>query len=268
MTLTSRPLAVLIVLILFGGILFTTAMGWWQTESRKVAATFEEGEFAGQSDPADIRGSYTFGDVEKNFSVPAEVLAQAFNVLDDNPAAFTIKDLESLYAESETEIGTSSVRLFVAFYSGLPFDLTSEIFLPEQAAAALIGRELTPERAEYLESHLVNGLGAGEPATETTTAPAEAATSVLEVEVTSAPAAKTETIPEATQAVDASERTVKGKTTFNEILGWGVPQEVVENILGMPLSELSSTIKDFCSANGLDFETIKPALQAEVDKIQ
>ncbi len=156
MTLNSKTLAVFIVLILFGGILFSTAMGWWQTESSKVAAAFEEGEFAGQSNPADIRGSYTFGDVEKNFSVPTEVLAQAFGVQDQNPAAFTIKNLEDLYAGS-TEIGTSSVRLFVAFYTGLPFDLAGEIYLPEGAAEALANRELSPERQSYLESHLVPG---------------------------------------------------------------------------------------------------------------
>ncbi len=70
MNLTSKPLAAIIFVILFGGIAFTTAMGWWQTISSKEAATYTEGEFAGQSNPADIRGSYTFGDVEKNFGIP------------------------------------------------------------------------------------------------------------------------------------------------------------------------------------------------------
>ena len=57
-------------------------MGWWQTESTKEAAVFTSGEFAGQANPADIRGSYTFGDVEKNFGIPAALLAQAFGVVD------------------------------------------------------------------------------------------------------------------------------------------------------------------------------------------
>ncbi len=250
MTLYSKTLAVIIVLILFGGILFSTAMGWWQTESSKVAAAFEEGEFAGQSNPADIRGSYTFGDVEKNFSVPTEVLAQAFGVQDQNPAAFTIKNLEDLYAGSETEIGTSSVRLFVAFYTGLPFDLAGEIYLPEGAEEALAGRELSPERKSYLESHLVPGSDAAAPPAEVTQVP--------EAEATSG--------PEATAAADSEERFVKGKTTFGELLGWGVSKEAVEAILGMPIGDPGLKIKDFCSANGLDFETIKSALQAEVDQ--
>jgi hypothetical protein len=55
MTLNSKPLALIILVVLFGGILFSSAMGWWQTESTKEAATFSEGEFAGQPNPADIR---------------------------------------------------------------------------------------------------------------------------------------------------------------------------------------------------------------------
>jgi hypothetical protein len=30
----------------------------------------------------------------------------------------------------------------------------------------------------------------------------------------------------------------------------------------------ATKIKDYASANGLDFETLKPALQAEVDKVR
>ena len=79
MTLNSKSLAAIVFVILFGGILVSAGMGWWETESTKVAATFTEGDFAGQANPADIRGSYTFGDVEKNFNIPASVLAQAFS---------------------------------------------------------------------------------------------------------------------------------------------------------------------------------------------
>ena len=40
MTLTSKPLAAILFVILFGGIMFSTAMGWWQPESSKEAATY------------------------------------------------------------------------------------------------------------------------------------------------------------------------------------------------------------------------------------
>ena len=105
MTLTSKPLAIIVLVILFGGILFSSGMGWWQTESTKEAATFSEGEFAGLPNPADIRGSYTFGDVENNFDVPAAILAQAFGVSSDDPSTFGVKELETMYADQEVEIG-------------------------------------------------------------------------------------------------------------------------------------------------------------------
>ena len=125
--LTSKSLGAIIFVILFGGVAFTTAMGWWQTESSKKPATFSTGEFAGQYDPADIRGSYTFGNIETSFDIPSTVLAQAFDIQTDDPSIFSVKDLEEIYAGSEFEIGTASVRLFVAFYKNLPFDLSTDI---------------------------------------------------------------------------------------------------------------------------------------------
>lgn len=251
MTLTSKPLAAIVLAILFGGILFTSAMGWWKTESTKEAAKFTTGEFAGQANPADIRGSYTFGDVEKNFGIPPAVLAQAFGVTDPNPAAFPVKNLETIYAESELEVGTASVRLFVAFYKNLPFDLSTAIYLPENAAELLKERNLTPEQMAYLETHIARS-SALQPAS----APSADAT------LTPAPAA------EATHAAEESDRTIKGKTTFGEILAWGVPREAIEAILGAPLPAASATPKDYCLQNGLNFEDIKAKLQAEVDKLK
>jgi len=239
MTLTSKPLAVIILVVLFGGIALSAALGAWQTESTKVAATFTEGEFAGMANPADIRGSYTFGDVEKNFGVPASLLAEAFAIPSGtDPAAFPVKDLEALYAGLETEIGTSSVRLFTALYTGLPYDLSTDIYLPSRAVDILnaLGT-LTPEQTAYIEAHRVVLDSA--PAPETTPAPEPASTDHL----------------------------VKGKTTFQELLDWGLPQAVIEGIIGAPLPATSLTIKDYCTSQGLSFETIKAALQAEVDKL-
>ncbi len=56
------------------------------------------------------------------------------------------------------------------------------------------------------------------------------------------------------------------KTTFQEVLDWGVSQSVIEQILGTPMPNPLTTIKDFCTAQGLSFETVKAQLQAEVDK--
>jgi hypothetical protein len=258
MIIKSKTLAALVVSILVAGILISTALGWWQTESSKVAATFTEGEFAGQANPADIRGSYTFGDVEKNFGVPASLLGQAFGISTDQ-AAFQVKGLEGTATESGVEIGTASVRLFVAFYKNMPFDLSTDIYLPEAAAELLKPKSLTTEQSAYLETHTAKLAAVG-------TDPAPAAEATALVESTPVPAA----VPaETTPVPAATDRVIKGKTTFGEILGWGVSQASIEGILGKPLpTDAASTVKDFCTANNLDFETIKPALQAEADKLK
>ena len=248
MTLTSKPLAVIVLVMFFGGIFFSSAMGWWATESTKQPITFTDGEFAGQANPADIRGSYTFGDISKSFDVTPEILAQAFGITDGDPAAFAVKELEAIYLDSGYEIGTASVRLFVAYYTGLPFDTTDqEIYLPQSATDILLAKgNLTPGQITYLETYTVI-IGESAP--------------VVEPDVESTPA------PAETQSAISEEYTVKGKTTFGELISWGVPQEVIEGLIGTPMPDPAMTVKDYASANGLSFETLKPALQAEVDKV-
>ncbi len=260
MKLSSKPLAALIMVMMFGGIFFANIMGWWKTESTKEAAVYAEGDFAGQANPADIRGSYTFGDIEKNFDVPAGLLALAFGVQTDDPSAFSVKSLEGMYLESPQEIGTASVRLFVAFYLGLPIDLSADVYLPEAAAVILRTRDLSPEYITYLEAHLAPDLGA------------EPARPVDSVQPTRQPDAATiVATPEATAGhtpIAASE-TIKGKTTFAELLEWGLTAETIEQTLGMSMPAAPGiTVRDFCSQNGLSFETVKPALQAELDKLK
>ena len=249
MTLTSKPLAVIVLVMLFGGIFFSSAIGWWATESTKVPVTFTEGEFAGQANPVDIRGSYTFGDIANSFDVTPEILAQAFGITEGDPAIFAVKELEGIYLDSGFEIGTASVRLFVAYYTGLPFDTTDlELYMPQSATDILLAKgNLSPEQIAYLEAYTVTlgeSVPAVEPVTESTPAPAEASSTTSE------------------------EYMVKGKTVFGDLIAWGVPQETIEGLIGMSMPDPAMSVKDFASANGLDFETLKPALQAEVDKVK
>jgi hypothetical protein len=179
--------------------------------------------------------------VQANFGVPAEVLAQAFSLNTSDPAAFPVKDLEALYEDNDVEIGTASVRLFVALYTSLPYDLTLETsFLPESAVQILQTRELTAEQNDYLASHTV-ALDAL-PAVETLV----------------------ETAPQVEE--EESDTFIRGKTTFAEVLSWGVTQEQIEAVLGLPMpAENLMVIKDFVLENGLDFETVKTELQVLVD---
>ncbi|MFA6707608.1 MAG: 4Fe-4S binding protein, partial [Sphaerochaetaceae bacterium] len=73
MRLSTRVIGIGITVFLLGSILLLMAFGLWKTESTKVPAKFTSGEFSGQSNPADIRGSYSFADIERNFSIPATV---------------------------------------------------------------------------------------------------------------------------------------------------------------------------------------------------
>jgi hypothetical protein len=243
MKLTSKTLAGLIFLTLFGGIALSNAAGWWQTESSKLPATFTDGEFAGQPNPADIRGSYTFSDISQSFAVPVDTLAQAFGVPAETDAAtFAIKDLENLYADQQFEIGTASVRLFVAFYAGLPYDLLADTYLPATAVVILKTRgTLSQEQLSYVEAHSLN-LGSTPPVT---TAP----TAEIYTDIT-------------------TERIIKGKTSFQELLEWGASPESIEQVIGERLPNPLTKIKDYCTEKGLDFEEIKTALQTEVDKLQ
>jgi hypothetical protein len=249
MTLTSKPLAAIVLIMVLGGIAFSSAMGWWATESTKVPVTFSEGEFEGQANPADIRGSYTFGDIANSFDVTPEVLAQAFGVTERDPAAFAVKELEAIYLDSGFEIGTASIRLFVALYTGLPFDTSDqEIYMPQSATDILLARgTLAPEQITYLKTYTVQ-VGELAPAAE--------------------PVGESSPILAGGPATTTEEHVVKGKTTIGELITWGVSQETIEQLIAGPMTDPAMTLKDYASANGLDFEILKPALQAEVDKVK
>ena len=79
MKVRSPLLAVIIVAVFVSGIGLSMAFNLWRTEASKEPARYESGEFAGEYNPADIRGSYTFGDIEDTFGVPAQVLGKAFD---------------------------------------------------------------------------------------------------------------------------------------------------------------------------------------------
>jgi len=247
MTLNSRTLAVILFVVLSGGIAFSSFMGWWATESTKEPTTFTEGEFAGQANPADIRGSYTFGDISNSFAVTPEILAQAFDIAEGDPSAFPVKELETIYQDTGFEIGTASVRLLVAYYLGLPFDTTNqEIYMPQSATDLLLAKaNLTPDQTSYLEKYTVK---AGD------------------FPVSEQPAVDKSSIEPSSGT--SEEYTVKGKTSFGELITWGVPQSVIEELIGAPIPGVAMTLKDYAAANGVNFETLKPALQAEVDKIK
>ena len=249
MKLTSKPLALAILVILFGGIMATTAMNWWQTESSKVPAVFTEGELAGEYNPADIRGSYTFGEVSDLFDIPLADLSAAFQIPAGTDAAtFELKSLETLYADLPQEIGTSSVRMFVALYKGLPYDFSNEDTFLLLQSVEILQREgqLSAEQEEYLKSHIVN-----------------TSLTVISKPVFEATALPAPTIAETDEL--ATDHTVKGSTTFQDLLDWGMAQSKIESILGESMPAAETVIKNYYTEKGLEFSAAKSSLQAAVD---
>ncbi|SKC59158.1 hypothetical protein [Maledivibacter halophilus] len=162
MKIKSTFLCVTIIVIIFGGIFISSALNIWKTTASKIPEKITEGDFTGSYDPADIRGSYSFNDISKTFNIPLENLKEAFGLPDDiDPSTFKNKDLKELYEdlEEEIEIGNSSVKLFVSLYTGLPYDMDEEVYLPQKAVDILKNRNsLSKEQIEYLDNHTVNNL--------------------------------------------------------------------------------------------------------------
>jgi hypothetical protein len=62
--------------------------------------------------------------------------------------------------------------------------------------------------------------------------------------------------------------TITGKTTFQELLDWGVSKDAIQFSLGGDMPSPSVVIKDYVTEKGLEFAAIKTSLQAEVDKVK
>lgn len=58
-----------------------------------------------------------------------------------------------------------------------------------------------------------------------------------------------------------AEMMVRGRTTFQDLLNWGVAPSAIEAVLGGPLPAPTTRIKAYCDEHGLDFEQVREALQ-------
>lgn len=240
MKLKSLSIMILCCVVVFGGIYAADVMGYWETTSSKVPATYRDGAFDGKYNPADIRGSYSFGDIEKSFGVPPEVMARAFNIKSDRPDEVKAKDLESLYHfEDGREIGTASVRYFVALFNELPYEGVE--WLPETALDVLMEFDkISNETVEVILPYII---------------------SIAEITGSSTE----DMIGTDTGIVNSVEDhdsavAVRGKTTFSDLIEYGITESVYEEILGVEVENKNLLVKDVCSQNGLSFGEIKEQL--------
>jgi len=247
MKIKSWHMGLIVLVFIFGGIGGTMAFNLWNAEGggdSKVPVKFKEGEFAGEYNPADIRGSYSFGHISELWEIPLAELGTAFGLgAIENLAEFKVKNLHEAYAnlEADAEIGTDSVRVFVALYTGLPYMLSGGDYLPQPAVEILKAKvTLTEEQRTFLDSHSVD---------------------ISSIEI----------IDPATSAEECDceheELKIKGSTTFRELLDWGLSEEEIEAVIGGELPATGMTIRDFVAEKGLDFGPIKEALQAKVDAL-
>jgi hypothetical protein len=254
-SIRSKHLAVIVPVVFAAGIGLTMAFNLWKTETDKVPAAYTSGEFAGQANPADIRGSYTFADIAKAFPVPVDVLARAFGVT-ENPAAFQVKSLEGTGS-----LDTDSVRLFVARYAGLPYEPAATTVLPAEAAAVLNAKGgLSAEQTADLRARVAGG-GSGEPATAAAQPSTPAAATTAAPAAGPAAAATPAPVVSTEHATAVEDRAVKGSTTFKALLDWGVSEADIRKVFGGDMGATGVALKDYCTQKGIEFSTVKTALQ-------
>jgi len=224
----TKYLGIISVLIILGGIGISSLLGLWNVESSKQPALIKEGAFAGNPSPTDIRGSYTWLDVAKAFSIPQELLVEAFDAV---RAEDKVNLLETLYAgkiPEGMEVGTDSVRQFVSLYTGLPHEAEETTLLP-YAAIEVLRREMKDTGSDFEE------IAAKAVKLE------NLSPNFIEQTLSSVPIAFT------------------GKTTFQELLDAGYAREDIERITGT-FDSLSSAVKTFVEAKGMSFTEVKAKL--------
>lgn len=147
----------------------TMATGLWQTTSNGVPRKLQNGggsesfSTTVQSgsdqpvttyDPADIRGSFTFGDIAQWYQIPIDQLALAFQLTEAEAATVQVKTLEQRFTDPSREVGTASVRLFAAGYLGIADMPEEEVWLPQSAVEVLLAHgALSQAQETYLAAH-------------------------------------------------------------------------------------------------------------------
>lgn len=239
MKIKSFTMGIIILLVIFGGIGATIATDLWTTTTDKKPAKFTSGEFEGNYNPADIKGSYTFLDVSEAFEINLQVLYKAFGLPKDTDGTkIQTKDLETLYSETDIEIGNESVQIFVALYKNLPITL-DETVLPSEAVELirLENSSLNAEQMEYLETHSVD------------------IQNIRDITVT-------ESENDNSTGDEEAEAVLNGSATFQKVLDAGVTKEQIEEVIDASMPPTNQTIKDYCNETGLSFSEIKEKLNA------
>lgn len=234
---TRLILAISAIVLIFGGILISDALGFWKTAGTKEPRKIENGSFKGEYDPWDIRGSYTFGNVEDAFNINSSILAKAFGVKDDNPYDYQIKNLEAMYEDAgfPVEIGTGSVRYFTALYNGLPLDGNEG--LTKQAVNILYENNKIDEN---MYTQLL-------------------ATAIDLSGTYEKPDSEKDTSTVTDEEEHGSTTAVTGSTTVGQALDMGIPETILAEYVG-DTKNRDAIIKDLAQGLGLSFGEVRTTL--------
>lgn len=244
MNLKNLSVALLVIIVILGGYGILKVTGIWDSASSNQPNKIEikdsdTGESVEVYDIESLKGSSSFKDISQWFDIPLNILQEAFVVSDANIANFQNKDLESIFAyleEEGKEIGNGSVKLFVALYKGIPYEISDDevTYLPDKAVNILKEIEtVSAENLIYIEKNMIS-------------------TANIDIDIQ-------EDIPveETEENSDAVVFEIKGKTTFQEVIGWGISKEDIEKAIGSDIATTTQIIKEFCEEKTLDYETVK-----------
>ncbi|WMJ23729.1 hypothetical protein RBG61_03445 [Paludicola sp. MB14-C6] len=238
MKIKQLILGIVIVGVISATIITTKILGFWNTTSTKIPVKYQSGQFAGEYNPNDIRGSYTFKEISDLFKIPLNDLGKAFISNKDSYDTIACKDLETIYqteSQNAKEVGTNSVRIFVALYKGFKIELDNTTYFPETAKEILLSKgNLTNEQTEFINTHLVS--------------------------------VKSSLTNNSSSESEESENFIKGKTIFKEVFANGVKQEELEEVMGVKIDNTTAVIRDFCASKGLDFSKVKADIQNLINK--
>ena len=218
----------LVLAVFMGVILGFQAVGFWSV-SGKVTNSGEAIQ-PSATDVNTIKGWMTLEQITSTYNVPMDELLIQFELPADTPASSAINILET------DVFSVTNLRI-------------------------------------WLQSRATQGQSGSTPAApaEPTSAPAsEPAAQPAKTEPSSspAPAASASDVTPTPTAHVVPAKTVTGQTTFQELLDWGVSKEAIQAVIHADLPSPSTLVKDFAASKGLDFPTVKSALQAEVDKVK
>lgn len=245
-----KSVAMAVAATFLAGIGLSMATGIWKTESTKIPARYESGAYTGEFNPADIRGSYSFADIESSFGIPADELAKAFGLeYEGDSGAILAKSLETWYGPTADggEIGTDSLRVFVSLYTGLPYSGEENTRLPASSFEYLKDT-LSSEQIDFVLSIIAD----------------VTSSDVTSNDVTSSDVTPDSSVPAETVHAPVSVG-VKGNTTFADLLTWGLTRKEIEDVLGMEMGATGMTIRDFAIANGKEFSLYKTEFQRILD---